>query len=429
MSEIIDDDLRAVGASWPAVTALAIVGVMSLAMFALDIVVDRNTAEHTSALVENSLRSVALADDLRYQSYRLSVANLSPDQIASIAEQIDADARAYDPIANGDGEADEWTRLQGLLAHLRHEQPLSAAGSSTVLVSEIETSIARLVRINQDEARRSADQISAAHARGLVVDAFGGGLTLVLVGVVGLVLVRALRRQRALLRAQRASSDLRTKELAAFASRTAHDLKGPMSPIRGYADLLSLQSAPEVKEMARRIGRAVDRMTGIVDDMLELSVHGRVVAGKVALTPAVLEAVEELRSELGDAEVSLDLGAPGELGELTTACSATVLGQVLRNLIGNASKYRDPKRRLALRLEACRVSDQIVIAICDNGLGMDAETRAHVFEPYYRATTTMPGHGLGLSIVRRTVEAIGGSVELVSTLGEGTRVTVAIPSA
>ncbi len=426
MSEIADDDLRAVGASWPALTALAIVGVMSLAMFALDIVVDRNTAEHTSALVENSLRSVALADDLRYQAYRLTVANLTPDQIASIAEQIDADARAYDPIANADGEADEWTRLQGLLAHLRQEQPLSTTGSSAVLISEIETSIARLVRINQDEARRSADQITAAHARGLVVDAFVGGLTLVLVGVVGLVLVRALRRQRALLRAQRASSDLRTKELSAFASRTAHDLKGPMSPIRGYADLLSLQPAPEVKEMARRIGRAVDRMTGIVDDMLELSVHGRVVVGKVALMPAVLEAVEELRGELGDAEVSLE---PCELGELTAACSATVLGQVLRNLIGNAAKYRDPKRRLALRIQARKVSDRVEIAICDNGLGMDGETRAHAFEPYYRATTTVPGHGLGLSIVRRTIEAIGGGIELVSNPGEGTRVTVAIPSA
>ncbi len=424
MSEIADDDLRAVGASWPALTALAIVGVMSLAMFALDIAVDRNTAEHTSALVENSLRSVALADDLRYQAYRLSVANLTPDQIASIAEQIDADARAYDPIANADGEADEWTRLQGLLAHLRHEQPLSTTGSSAVLISEIETSIARLVRINQDEARHSADQISAAHARGLEADAVVGGLTLVLVGVVGLVLVRALRRQRALLRAQRASSDLRTKELAAFASRTAHDLKGPMSPIRGYADLLSLQPAPEVKEMARRIGRAVDRMTGIVDDMLELSVHGRVVMGKVALMPAVLEAVEELRSELGDAEVSLELA-----GELAAACSPTVLGQVLRNLIGNAAKYRDPKRRLALRIEAHKVGDRVEIAICDNGLGMDAETRTHAFEPYYRATTTVPGHGLGLSIVRRTIEAIGGSIELVSTHGEGTRVTVAVPSA
>jgi signal transduction histidine kinase len=241
--------------------------------------------------------------------------------------------------------------------------------------------------------------------------------------LVALVLVRTLRRQRKLLQIHLASVDERTRELAAFASRTAHDLKGPLSPIRGYADLISLQPAPEVKEMARRIGRAVDRMNGVIDDMLELSVHGRPVSGQVALTPAVLDAIEELRGELGDAEVSL------ELGELTLGCSGTIFGQVLRNLITNAAKYRDPHRRLALRVQARRDGDRIEIAVVDNGLGMDSEAQAHAFEPYYRATTTVPGHGLGLSIVRRTVEAIGGTVELASTLGQGTRVTVAVPAA
>ncbi|MEO8841744.1 MAG: HAMP domain-containing sensor histidine kinase [Kofleriaceae bacterium] len=417
------DDLRAVATPWPALAALAVVVVLSLGMLAVDLVVDHHTAEQTSSLVEDSLRSVALADDLRHQAYRLSTANLAPDQIASIAEQIDADARAYDPLANSEGEGDEWDRLQGLLAHLRHEQPLSVANNSAGLVAEIETSIARLVRINQDAARRSATDITAAHTSGLIVDAVVGVVTLALVSLVALVLVRALRRQRVLLQLHLASVDERTRELAAFASRTAHDLKGPLSPIRGYADLLSLQPLPEVKEMARRVGRAVDRMSAIIDDMLELSVHGRPVSGQVALTPAVLDAVEELRGELGDAEVSV------ELGELTLGCSATIFGQVLRNLITNAAKYRDPQRRLALRVQARRDGDRIEIAVVDNGLGMDAETQAHAFEPYYRATTKVPGHGLGLSIVRRTVEAIGGSVELASTLGEGTRVTVAVPAA
>ncbi|MEO6777400.1 MAG: HAMP domain-containing sensor histidine kinase [Kofleriaceae bacterium] len=416
MSETVDR-------SWVALVALVVVALLSLTMCALDIVIDRNTAMHTSGLVEDSLRSVALADDLRYQAYRLSVANLAPDQIASIAEQIDADARAYDPLTDGEGEADEWNRLQGLLAHLRHEQPLPTTGSSATLVSEIETSIARLVRINQDEAHRSADQITRVHESGLVLDAIVGLFTVGAVTLVGVVLVRNLRRQRALLREYLASVEQRSRELAAFASRTAHDLKGPMSPIRGYADLLSMQPVPEVKEMARRIGRAVDRMAAVVDDMLELSVHGRPVAGQVALTPAVLETVEELRAELGDAEVSV------ELGELSVACSANVLGQVLRNLVSNAAKYRAPGRRLALRVLAHKQGDHVEIAVCDNGRGMDVEAAAHAFEPYFRASTDVPGHGLGLAIVRRTIEAIGGTVELASTLGEGTRVTITIAAA
>ena len=416
-----DDGVHSVAAPWPALSALGVVVVMSLVMFVVDIVVDRHTAAQTDRLVENSLRSIALNDDLRHQAYRLTVPNLSPDQIASIVEQIDVDARAYDPLADSEGEADEWKRLQGLLNHLRNEQPLSVTG--TPLIGDIETSIAQIVRINQDEARRTANAIATAHTSGLVVQAVVGVVTLTLVTLVGFMLIRTLRKQRTLLKLHLASVDERTRELSAFAARTAHDLKGPLSPIRGYADLISLQPAPEVKEMARRIGRAVDRMNGIIDEMLELSVTGRVVTGRASLAPAVLDAIEELRGELGDAEVAL------ELGEMTLACSATILGQVLRNLITNAAKYRNPDRQLSLRVQAKRAGDRIEIAVIDNGLGMDAEAQSHAFEPFYRATTNVPGHGLGLSIVRRTIEAIGGSVELASTKGEGTRVTVAVPAA
>ncbi|MFT3698469.1 MAG: HAMP domain-containing sensor histidine kinase [Kofleriaceae bacterium] len=416
------DELRSVAAPWPALAALAVVVVLSIGMFVIDIVVDHHTADHTSSLVEDSLRSVALADDLRYQAYRLTQPNLSPDQIQSIAEQIDADARAYDPISDtSPGEGVEWNRLQGLLSHLRHEQPLVTNGGT--VIAEIETSIGRLVAINQTEARNYAASIKAVHTSGLVVDAIVGVITLILASAVAIVLIRTLRRQRELLRLHLTNVDERTRELAAFASRTAHDLKGPLSPIRGYSDLLSLQPQPDVKEMARRIGRAVDRMTGVIDDMLELSVSGKPAAGKVAVTPAVLEAVEELRGELGDAEVALDLG------QLTAACSPTIIGQVLRNLIGNAAKYRSPNRRLTLRIEAKREADHIAICVCDNGRGMDEEAQAHAFEPYYRATTDVPGHGLGLSIVRRTVEAIRGTVDLSSVPDEGTRVTVNVPAA
>jgi len=409
--------------SWLALVALAVVAVLTLMMCAIDIAIDRNTAHHTDSLVDNSLRSVALADDLRYQAYRLSIANLTADQIASIAEQIDADAKAYAPLTNSEGEAEEFHRLQALLDRMRKAQPLTDPGHSETMISEVETSIARLVRINQDEARTSADMVANVHQRGLVLEAIVGSITLAAVALVAFILVRSLRRQRALLKDYLNSVEERTRELAAFAGRTAHDLKGPLSPIRGYADLLSLQPSADVKEMARRIGRSVDRMSGIIDDMLELSVHGRPVGGKVALTPVVLEAIEELRAELGDVEVSL------ELGDLVVACSGSMLGQVVRNLVSNASKYRAAERRLALRVHARRIDDRIEVSVSDNGRGMDADAASHAFEPLYRASTDVPGHGLGLSIVRRTVEAIGGTVELESKPGQGTSVTLVLPAA
>lgn len=413
-----------VPSAWPALVALAVVVLLSLAMLAVDLVVDRETAETTHELVGDSMRSIALADDLRYQAYRLATANLAPDQIASIAEQIDADARAYDPLATGVGEGAEWGRLQSLLAHLRHEQPLPTTGSSATLIAEIETSIGKLVEINQSDARDNARQIADAHRDGLVADAIVGTITVVLAALVAVALLRALRRQRELLRAHLAAVDEHNRELVAFAGRAAHDLRGPLSPIKGYTDLLSLQDAPQTRELAARIARAVDRMSGVIDDMLALSIEGKPSPGKVAIAPVVQEVLDELRGALGEADVAV------EVGDVATACSAGVLSQILRNLVGNAAKYRSPDRRLALRIEARRTAGDAVVVVSDNGAGMDADTAAHAFEAHYRAPgASSPGHGLGLSIVKRTLDAIGGTVELASKAGEGTKVAVKLPAA
>jgi signal transduction histidine kinase len=402
---------------WPPLVALAIVVLLSLTMLGVDLVVDRSTADTTNELVNNSMRSIALADDLRYQAYRLATANLTADQIDSISEQIDADARAYTPLATYVGESGELARLQGLLAHLRHEQPLATSGASATLIPQIETSIARLVEINQNEARHSAREIAEAHHSGLVADAIVGTITLVLAVLVAVALVRSLRRER------RSIVDKR-RELAAFAARTAHDLRGPLSPLRGYSDLLSLNPAPEVQEISKRLARGVERMTSVIDSLLAISVHGKPPPGKVGVAPVVLEVLDDLRDELTDAELAVNVG------DLATACSAGVLAQLLRNVITNAAKYRAPERRLLLRVEAKVTGDRVAIAIVDNGIGMDENTVAHAFEPLYRAPgSSSPGHGLGLSIVKRTIDSLGGAVVISSMPGRGTTVTMHVPSA
>ncbi len=412
------EDLETHASAWPALVALAVVIVLPLVELAFDLISGQQTTGRISAMVDNSLQSVEIADDLRYQAARLAAARDDAGRIASVTVQIDADLHAYEPLATEVGEREELTRLRGLFAELR------AAGATAVRVDAIEDSVDHLVEINQRAAQASAEAVRDAHQRELVLDTAVGAITLAVALGVAVVILRNQRRQRALATAHVATLGARNRELAAFAARTSHDLKGPLSPLRGYADMLTTHDQPEVREVATRIRRAADRMTAIVEDLLELSVHGRPAAGEVVVAPIVLELLDELRGELAGAEVVV------ALGDVTTACSAGVLSQIMRNLMTNAAKYRAPERRLVLRVEAKRDGQMAEIAVVDNGIGMSAETIAHAFEPLYRApSASAPGHGLGLSIVRRAVEAVGGNCRLESKFGEGSRAIVRLPLA
>ena len=412
---------RGIPSAWPSLVALAVVVLLSIGSLGVDLYIDQQTADRTTELIDNSIRSIALADDLRYQAYRLSTAGIDPARLQSIAEQINVDARAYDPIATDEGERAEWTSLQALLAHLQHDQP---AGPDSQLPEQIAKSISRLVDINQKAAVDGRDVIADIHKSGIWIDFVVGGVTAVLAGAVALVFIGVLRRQRALAAMHLATLGERAKELEAFAQRTSHDLKGPLSPLRGYADMLVDHESPRVREIAGRIRRGADRMAGIVDDLLALSVEGKPAPGQVGVTPVVLELLDELQTELRDAEVAVSLG------DCRTACSAGVLAQVLRNLISNAAKYRAAARKLVLRIEARSTGEHVEIVVSDNGMGMDPDVVAHAFEPFFRAdASAAPGHGLGLAIVKRTIAAIGGTCSLSSIRDVGTRVTIQLPAA
>ena len=149
-SKPADRDLGAVAPAWRVLAALAAMVGLSVANIGLDLVIGHQAAERTAQLVDDSLRSVALADDLRYQAHRLSAVPLDRAQLISIAGQIGADAREYDPIATGPGERSEWSTLQLLFGRLQQDRADPASIAS--LVAGIERSIARLVEINQRAA-------------------------------------------------------------------------------------------------------------------------------------------------------------------------------------------------------------------------------------------------------------------------------------
>ena len=402
--------------AWPALAALFVVVVLGTGMVGLDLVIDTSTADATAVLVDNSLRSITLVDDLRSQAYQLSRADLDAEQRAVVIARIDVDAREYDPIATYVGEAEAWHELRGELEALR----IHRSGDTR----DIEATIARLIEINEREAADNADAIVRDHHRRLITNIIVGLATLGLAMVVAVALRRGIRRQRELLALHLAALDEKAKELEAFSSRVSHELKGALGPLRAYADTMQIHPAGDVREVGGRIRRGVDRMTDMVEDLLALSVEGQPRPGSIRVAPIIKEVLAELSVELHDADIAV------RGGDHATQCSASVLAQILKNVLTNSAKYRSPSRRLAIAIETAIVPDGIAITLTDNGAGMEDDAVERAFDAHYRApSASVPGHGLGLSIVRRAVESIGGRVTLTSEVGTGTKVHVVLPAA
>jgi two-component system, OmpR family, sensor kinase len=361
---------------------------------------------------------VQLVDDLRHQVMRLEVEPASSR--SEIERRIEADLRLYAPLATAPSEATELVRLRGQLAHVL--QLPSDAPDRAARFDQVHTSLARLVEINTAQANLTTAEIDRVHRSALLVRLISVLLTIAAASVVATVLLRVLRRQRALVQADIEQLSERNKDLTEFVGRTAHDLRGPLTPIRGYADLLAAGSA-DVAKAAARIRTSAERMSDILEDLVMLSTSGTLPPGEVDVAPLTREVLSDLATELAGAHTKT------VLEDCRAAVAPSVLRQILHNLVSNACKYRDPTRELELEIAGRCRPDHIEIVISDNGLGMSPEVAAHVFEPYYRAPRTreIPGFGLGLSIVKRMLQAVGGTCQLDSELGRGTRFVLHVP--
>jgi signal transduction histidine kinase len=215
--------------------------------------------------------------------------------------------------------------------------------------------------------------------------------------------------------------ELRNRELDAFASRVAHDIRGPLTTISLATGTLAA-TAPQEARTTDILRRGTKRMEALVDDLLALArvesqVHGRcdprTVAAQIEEDVAARFATERgtLRTSVDEAEI---------------ACSEGLLRQALTNLVENAVKYRRPEVPPEVELSGARVDGEYQLRVSDNGVGMSAEEAARVFEPLYRSPRMLhlPGTGLGLSIVNRIVQASGGTISLESRLEEGSTFVV-----
>ena len=228
---------------------------------------------------------------------------------------------------------------------------------------------------------------------------------------------------------ERARSESRLRQFVADAS---HELRTPVTTIRGYAELYrlgGLSTDHDLDEAMRRTEQEATRMGQLVSDLLDLA---RLDQGRplhlvpVDLSSLAADAVADARAVEPDRPIELDAPVP-----------ATVLGddahlrQIIANLVANARVHTDPATPITVTVRD--VPDTVVLEVADAGPGMASEVADHAFERFYRAdparTRHRGGSGLGLSIVAGTVAAHGGSVDIDTAPGAGTTVRVTLPKA
>lgn len=226
---------------------------------------------------------------------------------------------------------------------------------------------------------------------------------------------------------ERTASEARLRQFVADAS---HELRTPVTTIRGYAELYrsgGLDDADELASAMRRTEQEAVRMGALVDDLLHLA---RLDQGSpleqepVDLGALVEDAVTDARATDPDRPITASTA-----GEVTVRGDDRRLRQVVGNLVGNAIVHTPPTTPIEVRLR--RDGDRAVLEVVDHGPGMSDQVAARAFERFYRADPARSRHrggsGLGLAIVEATVSAHHGTVTLESAIGEGTTVRVELP--
>lgn len=242
-----------------------------------------------------------------------------------------------------------------------------------------------------------------------------------------------LQRQIAVRRNAEAALKESNAELEAFAYSVSHDLRAPLRAMQGFAQALVEDCAAELGETgldyARRIVSAATRLDALIQDLLVYSriSHNKVELEEVNLGWAVREALGHLEAPLRETGAVV-IQAPEYA--IVRAHHQTVV-QVIANLLSNACKFVAPGTRPEIRLQTERAGGHVRLWVQDNGIGIAPEFHARIFRVFERlhAVEVYPGTGVGLAIVRKGVERMGGRLGLESAPHCGSRFWVELPLA
>ncbi|WP_251941749.1 PAS domain S-box protein [Salinibacter ruber] len=266
-------------------------------------------------------------------------------------------------------------------------------------------------------------------------DALDLRLLEVLGGYATLVLGRLEREERLVQAREEAEEAAQLK--SAMLANISHEVRTPLMSMIGSADLLreDLEEAGlegEPAEMAEQIFRSGQRLRETLDSVLELS---RLESGAYTLDDdsaylgvIVREVAQELHLRAHEKGIRLEVGSPG--ASVEAGLDETAVRRIVRNLVENAIKFTPEGGKVQVRVEP-EDEETVVLAVEDTGVGIAEEAREDIFDAFKQESEGLDreyeGSGLGLSIVDRLTTMLGGTIEVESEKGTGTRFAVRLP--
>lgn len=220
----------------------------------------------------------------------------------------------------------------------------------------------------------------------------------------------------------------RNFELDQLVYRTSHDLRSPLRSVLGLVNLYKLESPTANLEFIDKIEDRILKMDEFIKSMLNYSRASRMAIKNeiVDIEALINENIEGLEFLEGFKNMKITTKITGDTNTLIT--DHLRLKIILGNILSNAIKYRNQEldiNKLSIHIQILKESTRLVFE--DNGIGISEEYLGKVFDMFYRATEQSDGSGLGMYIVKQSIDRLGGTIDIQSELGKGTKITIDLP--
>ncbi|MEM7107826.1 MAG: PAS domain S-box protein [Bacteroidota bacterium] len=222
--------------------------------------------------------------------------------------------------------------------------------------------------------------------------------------------------------------EIKNFELDSFVYHTSHDLRAPLASILGLTALIAEESdISKVKEMNSMIQESIKKQDNFIKSILNYSQNENLPASMVDIRfrEIIDNVLQELSNMPNKSQIKVEVNVSDKSVFYGDPIRLTI---IFKNLISNAIKYYDAKKKSFLSIDISQTKKEAVVTVEDNGVGIKKKYLSSIFDMFYRGNESSDGSGLGLYIVKETIEKLGGSINIFSEYRKGTKFVFSLPN-